>query len=672
MDSAPVSALSSAEGHARVELRGRVAGAGFLVTPNTVLTCAHVVADGEDLAVTFTERPGTPPVPARVVAHGGWSGGVTDPGDLAVLRLDREMPIAPAALAPVDAAHGTTARKLVVYGYPDGFDEGTLAEYRVTAPQLIRREWLQLEAWQPGGQPLAPGFSGAAVTLADTGEVVGMVTADSVSRDVRTGRMMPTQVMARYWPDLESLVPTSDHTGADRARLRALVEKAARAGVDCDPVRLYTAAADPFDPPPPEEGFDSLWSAALFVLCDSTDRAPHGPSPGSPTGSRTCCTPRPRSPSVPDWSPMDDAPYLVTEFVDGLTVSEVLPGLSFRVFATLVSQGTAGLRALRAHDLVRGERGPSGLLLRPDGTLLLSRFALGEESSGKDAESDLAEFRWLLKQLAPGARIPDEHQELLRLIDRHRLPEAADYAARLVAGAPWPPARSFSLLGPLRVTDGTRDIEQPSPTAQALLCMLLLRHGRRVTHDELATRLWEQPPPPNEAVARLARLAAEVREVCPPTASSPSRAPTPCTRLTCTSTCCTASNSSPTAPAAAGAPSTSGTASPSTASRARPPKPPGTGCAPSGRTCCPGSGPAPPRSSSRPTGSPATPRPASPSTRCTRCSPAARSTPTGSTYASAATATRSAPNPAPTSCPSWSPSCAACPTSSPGSWTRRP
>ncbi|MDK1343952.1 trypsin-like peptidase domain-containing protein [Streptomyces sp. 378] len=304
MDSAPVSALSSAEWHARVELRGRVAGAGFLVTPNTVLTCAHVVADGEDLAVTFTERPGTPPVPARVVAHGGWSGGVTDPGDLAVLRLDREMPIAPAALAPVDAAHGTTARKLVVYGYPDGFDEGTLAEYRVTAPQLIRREWLQLEAWQPGGQPLAPGFSGAAVTLADTGEVVGMVTADSVSRDVRTGRMMPTQVMARYWPDLESLVPTSDHTGADRARLRALVEKAARAGVDCDPVRLYTAAADPFDPPPPEEGFDSLWSAALFVLCELD----------GPGAARTVTrfadrlqdllhTPT-AEPSVPDWSPI--------------------------------------------------------------------------------------------------------------------------------------------------------------------------------------------------------------------------------------------------------------------------------------------------------------------------------------------------------------------------------
>ncbi|MFD5479087.1 VMAP-C domain-containing protein [Streptomyces hawaiiensis] len=304
VDSAPAGALNSAEWHARVELRGRVAGAGFLVTPSTVLTCAHVVGDGQDLAVAFTERPGTPAVPARVVAHGGWAGGVTDPGDLAVLELDREVPIAPAALAPADAAHGTAARKLVVYGFPDGFDEGTLAECRVTAAQLIRREWLQLEAWHQGGQPLAPGFSGAAVTLADTGEVVGMVTADAGSGEVRTGRMMPTQVMARYWPGLRSLVPTSDHTGADRARLRALVEQAARAGVDCDPVRLYTAAADPFDPPPPEEGFDSLWSAALFVLCELD----------GPGAARTVARFADRlrdllhtpavEPSAPDWSPI--------------------------------------------------------------------------------------------------------------------------------------------------------------------------------------------------------------------------------------------------------------------------------------------------------------------------------------------------------------------------------
>ncbi|GGW81449.1 SAV_2336 N-terminal domain-related protein [Streptomyces lomondensis] len=219
---------------------------------------------------------------------------------------------------------------------------------------------------------------------------------------------------------------------------------------------------------------------------------------------------------VLDFGVEGETPYLVTEFVDGLTLSEVLSGISFRTFARLVCQGMAGLKALHARGLVRGERGPAGLLLRPDGTVLLSRFALGEESRGKDPESDLAEFRWLLKQVAAGLRVPAEHQELLDLIDQHRLPEAADYAAPLPATVRLQLPRFFTLLGPLRISDGSEDIAPPSPEAQALLCMLLLRQGRRVPHTELARGLWEEPVPESEAAHRLDRLAAEVRQVLPP------------------------------------------------------------------------------------------------------------------------------------------------------------
>jgi hypothetical protein len=266
--------MNTAAWHARVECGGEVAGAGFLVTRSKVLTCAHVVRGREASAavtVTFPQLRGFAPVPARVVAHGGWAGGVTDPGDLAVLELDREVAIAPAALAPADAAHGD--RKLVAYGFPAGYDEGTLAEYRTAGPVLIGGEWIQLEAWSGHGQPLAAGFSGAAVILVDTGEVVGMVTAAAGAKGVRSGRMMPTHVIARYWPDLGGLVPTPGPAHADRARLRCLVEKAVRAGLDCDPVRLYADASGPFDPPAPPEGFASLWAAAWFVLCELDDPA---------------------------------------------------------------------------------------------------------------------------------------------------------------------------------------------------------------------------------------------------------------------------------------------------------------------------------------------------------------------------------------------------------------
>jgi len=273
--------MESAAWHARVEAYGKVLGAGFLVTPDTVVTCAHVL-DGreEGLAVSFTERPGTDPVPVRLLAHGGWSARAGhDRGDLAVLRLERdvltlegEAPITPAALAPPGAAHGRAAdggpRKLVVYGFPAGFDEGTLAEYRITAPQLISDEWNQLEAWQQGGQPLAPGFSGAAVVLADTGEVVGMVTAAAGASGVFNGRMMPTDVMKRYWRDLDGLIPVADHRPADRARLYRLVERAEAAGAVCEPTQLYNAVRAPLGPRLARNSFDSLRSAALFVLSE--------------------------------------------------------------------------------------------------------------------------------------------------------------------------------------------------------------------------------------------------------------------------------------------------------------------------------------------------------------------------------------------------------------------
>ncbi|WP_369169128.1 trypsin-like peptidase domain-containing protein [Streptomyces sp. R28] len=303
--------LKGAEWHARIECGGRVSGAGFLVAPDKVLTCAHVVENSDvgPVTVTFPQRPGDAPVAARVVAHGGWDGRVHELGDLAVLELDREPAIAPASLAPADVPHGD--RKLVAYGFPAGYDDdGTIAEFRTVAAQLlISGEWVQLEAWSGHGQPLAVGFSGAAVTLLDTGQVIGMVTAAAGAHGVRTGRMMPTHVLARYWPDLSALVPVPGsghargtpgqgpaHVGGvpgrdlahpygrptpcapapasghpDGPRLRALVEKAARAGLDCDPVRLYAGAAGPFDPLPPAEGFGSLWSAAWFVLCEVDD-----------------------------------------------------------------------------------------------------------------------------------------------------------------------------------------------------------------------------------------------------------------------------------------------------------------------------------------------------------------------------------------------------------------
>ncbi|GGM94840.1 VMAP-C domain-containing protein [Streptomyces fuscichromogenes] len=257
--------MSRAAWHARIACGGEVSGAGFLVTSRTVLTCAHVVRN-QDLApltVSFPNRRDLGELTASVAVHGGWTGGWTDPGDLAVLELDREVPLQPARFAPPGAEQG--GADLEAYGFPDGYEEGVLARYRAVSRTLIADEWLQLEAASAHGQPIAHGFSGAAVTLPD-GRVVGMVAQVAGEPGVLTGRMLPTEVMARYWYDLGALVPApATGTPAASGRLHALVRRAEAAALDCRPAQLYRDAVGPFGPEPPPDGFGSLRQAAAYV-----------------------------------------------------------------------------------------------------------------------------------------------------------------------------------------------------------------------------------------------------------------------------------------------------------------------------------------------------------------------------------------------------------------------
>lgn len=93
--------MSDAAWHTRIRC-GNEVGAGFLVSPRQVLTCAHVVAASETspVSVSFPNRADLGEVTAEVTVHGGWRGGDTDPGDLAVLELEREVPLTPAVFAP--------------------------------------------------------------------------------------------------------------------------------------------------------------------------------------------------------------------------------------------------------------------------------------------------------------------------------------------------------------------------------------------------------------------------------------------------------------------------------------------------------------------------------------------------------------------------------------------
>ncbi|MFE4059522.1 trypsin-like peptidase domain-containing protein [Streptomyces sp. NPDC059096] len=256
--------------HARIDVAGLVEGSGFLVSDRTVLTCAHVLGHHDRAEAVFPGAPGLAPLAARVVARGAWAGGDRDPGDLAVLELERPVAIAPAVFAAVDAPHAAPSPTLVAYGFPHGYDEeGVQSQLLLTSRQLIGAEWAQLEFARGYGQQTDRGFSGAAVMLEGSGTVAGMVVShDPVTRN---SRMIPATVLARHWAPLGDLVPTPGYPAEEKRGLRRLIARSPAVPGPLD--RLLREAAGPLrvDLPPGEPR--SLWEAVWYLLSESTPTA---------------------------------------------------------------------------------------------------------------------------------------------------------------------------------------------------------------------------------------------------------------------------------------------------------------------------------------------------------------------------------------------------------------
>ncbi|MFF6779139.1 trypsin-like peptidase domain-containing protein [Streptomyces sp. NPDC012637] len=255
----------------RVEHAGVVLGAGFLVSAETVLTCAHVVQDVEHVVLRFPGAQGLGELAARVAVRGPWGGRPADTGDVAVLALDRPVAVTPAAFAEPDGVREVhEPPRLVAYGFPDGYGwEGAQTELRVTAAgQLIHDEWNQAEYWSGHGQEPSYGFSGSAAMRAADGTVVGMVA--SYDPAVRNARIIPARVLARHVPALADLVPTPGCSAGEKRRLRELVDLAERTGplpVPVEPLLLAAAGRPGLVPPVTRPA--GLWQGVWHLLTES-------------------------------------------------------------------------------------------------------------------------------------------------------------------------------------------------------------------------------------------------------------------------------------------------------------------------------------------------------------------------------------------------------------------
>jgi hypothetical protein len=188
---------------------GQAVGAAFLISPDTLLTCAHVVtaalglpagAGAPDALVTL-EFPLTAPDTRRhaVVVKEAWQPERADEsGDIAVLRLVEPRPEGthPVRLVRSDQLWGHGCR---TFGFPNGHGSWFSGELRGE----VRSGWWQLVAEGERGYPIERGFSGAPLWDERLHGVVGMAVAFDKDPRRRAGFMIPTRLLPAPPPSPE-------------------------------------------------------------------------------------------------------------------------------------------------------------------------------------------------------------------------------------------------------------------------------------------------------------------------------------------------------------------------------------------------------------------------------------------------------------------------------------
>ncbi|WP_121746817.1 SAV_2336 N-terminal domain-related protein, partial [Streptomyces sp. E2N166] len=238
----------------------------------------------------------------------------------------------------------------------------------------------------------------------------------------------------------------------------------------------------------------------------------------------------------------DDIPYVVMEHLDGIALNALTRSGGRRLPVPLTvsvgAQLAAALTALHEAGVTHGGLEASRVVLLPDGTARLSLFEPGRTSGPAGRSEDLRALCDVLLLLTSGTSrltVPIDSRHLDRLPGSLRIHYAHAFDQLMSASsatqaqglgllaAPRLPAlaaeayerRRYDVLGPLRVRlpDGSPDLP---PDIRALLAMLLLKHGRTVTHEELRWGLWDPGDEPRNPRAEVTRLAARLADVLGP------------------------------------------------------------------------------------------------------------------------------------------------------------
>ncbi|MFE0464367.1 trypsin-like peptidase domain-containing protein [Kitasatospora sp. NPDC058965] len=213
--------LGHHDGAATAGTSWKPVGVGFLVTPELVVTCAHVVSAA--LRLQGADRPPAqavldvdlPLLPSALPPDGAGSPLTarvehwvppepSGAGDVAVLRLGAPVPGArPVPLVRSKDLWGHSAR---VFGFPDGRDAGVWHEAVLRDGQA--NGWVQADR-SGNSYRVSPGFSGSPVWDDALAGVVGMMVRAEAG-EPPASYLIPVERLVAAWPELGELaVPPS-------------------------------------------------------------------------------------------------------------------------------------------------------------------------------------------------------------------------------------------------------------------------------------------------------------------------------------------------------------------------------------------------------------------------------------------------------------------------------
>jgi hypothetical protein len=197
------------------DAEGTIFGAGFVVAPNLVCTCAHVVANALGMRQTPEKAPDAlvhldfpflvgMDLTASIVS---WKPIMTnESGDIAVLRLTSALPTG-LKIAPLLLEIPLPMRHFEVYGFPIGNDIGAWARGELS----YRRPdgSIQIEDTKITGYRIQPGFSGAPVWDVQGRGVVGMVVEAELDTIAKVGFLIPTSELVEVCSEMNQYINIS-------------------------------------------------------------------------------------------------------------------------------------------------------------------------------------------------------------------------------------------------------------------------------------------------------------------------------------------------------------------------------------------------------------------------------------------------------------------------------